>query len=232
MSIQSNKITSKKANLILIEDDPKEEMEEINTRIKNEISYDAILDLTDEKLMPEYEKCNSVKNEIKKLEAILSKYLNEETKQNVIKDYLLELIPAGTKGVIRGNKFNNIIKNFIINLQLDTDRFEILFERKCDRHFTTEIPDWYILEKSTNKIIIGMNQLDLWGGGQQLNRGYKYLENNKHNNEHSKLLCVVCNEIQFKSKKNKAYKLFEIGFKNNTICYINNLQNIITSFFN
>jgi hypothetical protein len=190
------------------------------------------LDLTDEKLMPEYEKCNSVKNEIKKLEAILSKYLNEETKQNVIKDYLLELIPAGTKGVIRGNKFNNIIKNFIINLQLDTDRFEILFERKCDRHFTTEIPDWYILEKSTNKIIIGMNQLDLWGGGQQLNRGYKYLENNKHNNEHSKLLCVVCNEIQFKSKKNKAYKLFEIGFKNNTICYINNLQNIITSFFN
>lgn len=225
-------IATKKRNLILIEDDSKEEMEEINTRIKNEISYDVILDLTDEKLMPEYEKCNSVKNEIKKLEAVLSKYLNEETKQNVIKDYLLELIPAGTKGVIRGNKFNNIIKNFIINLQLDKERFEILFERKCEGHFTTEIPDWYILEKSTNKIIIGMNQLDLWGGGQQLNRGYKYLENNKHNNEHSKLLCVVCNEIQFKSKKNKAYKLFEIGFKNNTLCYINNLQNIITSFFN
>jgi hypothetical protein len=39
---------------------------------------------------------------------------------------------------------------------------------------------------------------------QQLNRGSKYIENNKHNNENSKLLCVVCNEIQFKSKKNKA----------------------------
>jgi hypothetical protein len=88
------------------------------------------------------------------------------------------------------------------------------------------------MEKLTNKIIIGMNQLDLWGGGQQLNRGYKYLIDNKHNNEKSKLLCVVCNEIKFKSKKNKAYELFESGFKNNTLCYLNNLNNIITTYFN
>jgi len=77
-----------------------------------------------------------------------------------------------------------------------------------------------------------MNQLDLWNGGQQLNRGFKYIENNKHNNNNSKLLCVICNEIQFKSKKNKAYKLFEIGYKNNTLCYLNNLENIIISYFN
>jgi hypothetical protein len=38
---------------------------------------------------------------------------------------------------------------------------------------TTEIPDWYILEKSTGKVIIGMNQLDLWSGGQQINRGFR-----------------------------------------------------------
>ncbi len=29
----------------------------------------------------------------------------------------------------------------------------------------------------------------------QLNRGFKYIENNKHNNKNSKLLCVVCNKI-------------------------------------
>ena len=28
------------------------------------------------------------------------------------------------------------------------------------------MPDWYVLEKTTNKITIGMNQLDLWGGQQ------------------------------------------------------------------
>ncbi len=104
-------------------------------------------------------------------------------------------------------------------------------KKKSELYFTTEIPDWYILEKSTNKIIIGMNQLDLWSGGHQLNRGSKYIVNNKHNNENSKLLCVVCNEIQFKNKRNKIFKLFEIGFTSNTLCYLNNLQNIIISYF-
>ena len=217
--------------VILINEDELS-MEDINTRIKQEICYETIQSLLDENLMTEYKECNSVKNEIKKLSDILEKYNDEETKQKIIQEYLLQLIPAGTKGVIRGNKFNNIVKQFITKLLLDTDRFEICFEKKCPSHFTSEIPDWYILEKSTNKIIIGMNQLDLWGGGQQLNRGSKYIENNKHNNKNSKLLCVVCNEIQFKSKKNKAYNLFETGFKNNTLCYLNNLQNIITSYFN
>jgi len=207
-------------------------MEDINSRIKKEICYDVLSQLSDENLLDDYKECPSVKNAIKKLEDILDKYLDIETKQKIIQDYLLELIPAGTKGVIRGNKFNKIVQAFILSLELDTTRFEICFEKKCDDHMTTEIHDWYILEKSTNKIIIGMNQLDLWGGGQQLNRGSKYIENNKHNNMNSKLLCVVCNEIQFKSKKNKAYKLFETGFDNNTLCYLNNLQNIITAYFN
>ena len=207
-------------------------MEEINARMTKEICYETLEELTDARLMYEYKECNSVKNEIKKLGDVLEKYMDEEIKQKILQEYLLQLIPAGTKGVIRGNKFNNIVKQFITTLELDAARFEICFEKKCEGHFTTEIPDWYILEKSTNKIIIGMNQLDLWGGGQQLNRGSKYIENNKHNNENSKLLCVVCNEIQFKSKKNKAYKLFEIGFENNTLCYLNNLQHIITSYFN
>jgi hypothetical protein len=207
-------------------------IETINTRIKQEICYETLAELTDAKLMSQYKECNSVKNEIKKLSEILIKYTDEETKEKIIFEYLVQLIPPGTKGVIRGNKFNNIVKQFITKLALDTERFDICFEKKCSTHLTSEKPDWYILEKSTNKILIGMNQLDLWGGGQQLNRGYKYIENNKHNNINSKLLCVVCNEIQFKSKKNKTYKLFKIGFENNTLTYLNNLQNIISSYFN
>lgn len=207
-------------------------MEDINARIKKEICYETLKQLTDDNLLYEYKECESVKNRIKELSDILEKQgVSEEKKQAILDAYMLSLIPAGTKGVIRGNKFNQIVKSYITNLGLDMDRFEICFERKCEQHLTTEIPDWYILEKSTNKIVIGMNQLDLWGGGQQLNRGSKYIENNKHNSNNSKLLCVVCNEIQLKSKKNKAYKLFEIGFQENTLCYLNNLQNIIVSYF-
>ena len=83
------------------------------------------------------------------------------------------------------------------------------------REFFRRKKYWYILEKKTGKIIIGMNQLDLVSGGQQVNRGYKYLIENKYNTEKSKLVCVICNYIQFKSH-NKKTKLFEIGFKNNT----------------
>jgi hypothetical protein len=208
-------------------------MENINSRIQEEICYETLKELSDLNLIDQYKECESVKNEIKKLENILKNVgIDEEKKDKIIQEYLLHLIPAGTKGVIRGNKFNNIVKKYIVNLQLDTERFDICFEKKCELHFTSEIPDWYILEKINNKIIIGMNQLDLWSGGQQLNRGSKYLIDNKHNNENSKLLCVVCNEITFKRKNNKAYKLFETGFTNNTLCYLNNLENIITSYFN
>lgn len=207
-------------------------IENINTRIKQEVCYKTLEELTDVKLMCEYKDCKSFKNNIKILSEVLKKYIDEEIIQKILEEYLLHLIPAGTKGVIRGNKFNKIVKQYITKLELDKDRFEIYFEKKCEEYYTSEIPDWYILEKSTNKIIIGMNQLDLWGGGQQLNRGSKYIENNKHNNENSKLLCVVCNEIQFKSKENKAYKLFQTGFKNNTLCYLNNLENIINLYFN
>jgi hypothetical protein len=67
------------------------------------------------------------------------------------------LIPAGTKGVIRGNKFNSIVQNTITNMKLNNERFEIAFEKQCKSCITSEKPDWYILEKSTDKVIIGMN---------------------------------------------------------------------------
>lgn len=202
----------------------------INNRIKNEICYKTIDEISDKNLMIEYLKTNSVKNEIKNLECILEKYIDKELINKIIQEYIIKLIPPGTKGVIRGNKFNNIVKNYLLNLNLDKNKFEICFEKKNEKYITNEIPDWYISEKINNKVIIGMNQLDLWKGGQQINRGYKYIINNT--NDNYKLLCVICNEIQLKNTNNKVYKLFETGFKNNTLCYINNLHNIIISYFN
>jgi hypothetical protein len=209
------------------------ELSEINKRIKTEICYNSINELCDKFLLEEYKKCISVKKEINKLETILKIYIKDNDIINkILNDYLLELIPAGTKGVIRGNKFNTIVKNYILKLNIDSDNYEIQFEKKCEYHITTEIPDWYILDKYSKKIIIGMNQLDLWNGGHQLNRGFKYIENNKHNTNNSKLLCVICNDIYLKTNKNKIYKIFKIGFENNTLCYLNNLDNIIYNYFN
>ncbi len=204
----------------------------INSRIKLEFCIDICNQLKDINLIDTYKECLSVKNKIKKLISILEKNKIEDDKIKLItNDFLFDLIPAGTKGVIKGNKFNKIIKNKIEAMNLDKTRFEICFEKINKDYITSEIPDWYIIENNTKKIIIGMNQLDITSGGQQLNRGYKYLIDNKHNTEKSKLLCVICNYIQFK-KNNKGTKLFEIGFLNDTLTYIKNLENIIKNFFN
>jgi hypothetical protein len=60
-------------------------MEEINERIENEICYETINKLKDENLLSEYMKCKSVKNEIKKLENILDKYINNDVKEKIIR---------------------------------------------------------------------------------------------------------------------------------------------------
>jgi len=205
---------------------------DINLRIEKEYSSKITGILTDEKLLSIYKNCKSVKKNISELNDILLKNISDEKiRENIINEYILKLIPPGTKGVIRGNIFNKIIKDTIIKLNLDTEKFAVYFEKKCEHYPTSEIPDWYILEKHTNRIIIGMNQLDLWGGGHQINRGSKYIIKEK-NNDNVKLLCVICNKIQLKNNKNKVFSLFNVGFTKNTLCYINNLQNIIYSFFN
>jgi hypothetical protein len=206
-------------------------MDSINDRIDEEICYNTINILKDENLIEEYKNCKSVQNNILVLELILDKYVNSEIKNKILGEYLLKLIPPGTKGVIRGLKFNSIVKNTINNLKLDVERFEICFEKQCESMITTETPDWYILEKKTSKVIIGMNQLDLWGGGHQINRASKYLFDNKNNTDKSKLLCVICNHIKFKTH-NKKLKIFEVGFRNDTLCYIKNIKIIINKYFN
>ena len=197
---------------------------EVNKRIKREFSLDVTSQLSDDSLLDEYMKCDSVIRNIKLLEGILENHTPSSVKSQIVQEYLPHLIPAGTKGVIRGNKFNNIVKKFILD-NFNSENLEIQFEKQYEAHPMDEIPDWYILNKESNKVIIGMNQLDLWGGGHQLNRGMKYLRYKK-----IKLVCVVCNLIQFTSNKSKIYKIFEKGFKNNTLCYLGNLKNIITTY--
>lgn len=209
------------------------ELEIINKRIKKEVCIPTIEKLNDINLLHKYQKSISVKKNINNLESILTKYnLENNIIQNIIKDYTPALIPPGTKGVIRGHQFNSIIKDIINNMNLDNTKYQIEFEKKCEFCLTHEIPDWYILEINTNKLIIGMNQLDIWSGGHQINRGFKYIINNKYNTDNSKFLCVICNNIILKNTNNKVYQLFKEGYANDTLCYINNLENIILKYFN
>lgn len=211
----------------------------INKRIQKEICKLTIYKLNDKQLFNNYLATKSVKSKITNINNILSNFdISENNKKSIIHSLLPEIIPAGTKGVIKGNKFNNIVKNKILNINLDSNRFEIKFETKINALVNiNEIPDWYIYDKLNNKYLIGMNQLDLWSGGHQLNRGFKYLNYNKELTNTAncqikhKIICIICNNIILKNTNNKIYILFSQGFYNNSICYLNNLEKIIYDYF-
>ena len=205
----------------------------INEIINNQYDDDIAQQLSDNHLLEEYLNLKSVNNSINELTQILRESkISDDIIDEIKNKYILKLIPPGTKGIIRGIRFNKIVKEYIINLKLDNIVFDIQFETKCLDIKTSEIPDWYIKNKQNNKIIIGMNQLSLVGGGQQINRGSKYILETKLNTHNTKLLCVVCNKIKINSTTNKQYEIYKKGFDDNTLCYINNLSVIINDFFN
>jgi hypothetical protein len=209
-------------------------LQNLNQRISSEFCAETVEKLTDVSLLSEYQECKSVKNSVAKLSNILEKHseISIETRDAILKEYLVEMIPPGTKGVIRGNKFNKMVQEKIMSLSLPTDIYEVAFERRCATAPTSEIPDWYITDKINNRTLIGMNQLDLWGGGAQINRAGKYIMTDPFEGRPDvKLVCVVCNFINLKSEKNKAFQIFEKGYEKNTICYMNHLERIIREFF-
>lgn len=208
------------------------EHEKINERIEKEKCEETLEKLSDKNLMEKYKNSESVKKSINRLAIILQKHSVEKDKcDKIIEDYILELIPPGTKGIIRGIKFNEIIKDKILGMELDKNRFEIEFEKNHKLCATSEIADWFIYDKEKDKVLVGMNQIDLWSGGQQSNRGSKYVVENRYDSEKGKLLCVVCKPICFTGRKNKTLKLFKIGFEKDRLCYPKNLENIIRNYF-
>lgn len=125
----------------------------INKQIKKQVNIDIINKLTDDNLLEDYLKCKSVNISINKLTSILKEVNIQENKiKEITTKYLLELIPPGTKGVIRGNKFNQLVKNYIIDLNMDTNIYEIKFETKHKDVKISEIPDWYIKNKKIIKL--------------------------------------------------------------------------------
>jgi hypothetical protein len=208
----------------------KRDIDYVNNRIKKELCKETLDALEYSNLVNTFKKYPSVINRVNKLAGILTRRnISDEDQNAIIDEFIMEIVPAGTKGKIRGHLFNKIVEKKIKEMSFPQS-FEISFEKKHPSAPTHEIPDWVIYDNYSQKILIGMNQLDLWKGGHQFNRGSKYIFDSKNTKE-KKLICVVCNNVTVKSK-NKTYKIISQGFKNNTLCYLNNLENIINDFFN
>lgn len=207
------------------------EVRDINLIIESQYCDKTFKKLTNSSYNKECMKSSSTKKLQQTLREKLEKEIEESDKvERILNDILDELIKPGVKGGIKGRKFNELIRIEIEKMKLDKERFTVTFEHKVEEG---ENPDWLIEDKVTGKKMVGMNQLDLWTGGEQYNRGDKYVIQQKDISKQSKekIVAVVCNKKKIAKKGTKIYNLFNIGFKNNTLCYIKGLKKIINEFF-
>ena len=205
-------------------------LKEINKRIENTCCDKIIQSLTDLNLCDEFKEQKSTKIKNKKLETVLlNNNIEKEIINKITSEFILDLIPPGTKGIIRGLKFNELIKNQLNDYFNQYKNIVYEFEKKPKNIKTDEIPDFYVLNKTNNKIVIGYNQIDITGGGAQMNRGNKYIMRNESSID-VKYLSVVCNKVIIKSQKGKKFDLYSKGFSENILCYPKELNVIIKEF--
>lgn len=190
-------------------------------------------------------------NEIKSSPAFINRkkqflsYFNDEEKEQIEKinillnnnEFILDFLTTPPMfGNMRGRKFNEIVKKKVLSIEsFKEEPYEINFEKKHTTFSTTEKPDFTIYNTQSKRVIIGMNQIDLWSGGQQLNRGAKYILENTNKNRDVLFLCVIAsNEKCFFSKENctsKKFKILQKGFDNDTLCYLKDLERIAKKWF-
>lgn len=158
--------------------------------------------------------------------------------KNLLEDIATTLLPhfisTGAKASIRGNYFNKIVS------------FEIkrLIRRKPHITFSTEVrhgllhekADWILYNKRTKQTLLGFNQIDLWSGGHQLNRGSKYvLDKYLHqrlSKQRVKLINVIAEGPRKLTKGTKKYDVVNTGILNNRLFTMTTLKPYVQEFIN
>lgn len=205
-------------------------MSELNNHVDETYCADTNALLTDEALLEQYKNQKSVKNIIDVFRREINREIDDERKvQRVLNRILLHIIPAGTKGVVRGLEFNRIIKKLLVGAFDRVSTLWIAFETHAQSTDTDECPDFVITDRRTNKTIIGFNQVDFTRGGAQLNRGFKYVMANKSSKD-VLFLSVICNKVRITKPGTKKFRLYQTGFANKTLCYPKELTSIVASF--
>jgi len=188
-------------------------------------SRDIEIKLSDDNLYDAFMRAPSTIQNIKNIKKILVKYLTEEEKINdLCKDLSHMLIKPGAKGVIRGNKFNDLVFNEIKKYYPCVEKEQYPNIENFDRK-KYEKPDC-LIRIDNNKYICIYNQVDFWSGGAQTNRGAKYILNEEfHDIPNVKILSIICKKLE--SKSVRCINILKKGISTNRLCYFNAIPIII-----
>lgn len=205
----------------------------LSAQLDNLYSIQIEDQISDINLLNEYMATKSVKTEIESLRSLLvDEDIPAEKVNRIIAKRILALIPPGTKGAVRGKKFNLIVQKHIQKIEwLKAKGFEVAFEKNHPKVKTSEIPDWYVWHRESGKVVIGMNQLDLWSGGAQTNRADKYImQEELHADKDVRWLAVVCRRPTI-TGENKVFKIVKTGIEKKRMCYVPQIEDILREHF-
>lgn len=187
-----------------------------------------IPELDDEVLFSRYCDAPSVKKRIHEIKTLLREHGLSHTQCACLAKKLL-VVPPGTKSHIRGCMFNDIVKREIRKVLGSKSAVCAEFEKH--HACFSEIPDW-ILTKG-NKILVGFNQISLFGGGHQLNRASKYVMDDvlhrKLSKRRIKMVCVV-KDLPINAT-GKSRNILLKGIEKKRIYCVGGLKKLIRDYF-
>lgn len=186
---------------------------------------------TDLQLMSSYMTSPSMKNgALKKLEEVKEELeLDDRQKRMFMKKMLPIVIPPGVKANIRGQVFNKYIKNILCSFARGKRSVKVEFEKKVAE--MSEIADWVMTIEGSGTRIIGYNQLDIWNGGAQINRGAKYiLDEGLHRRLQKKnvyIVCIVARKLVLKGGDSKLAHIIDVGIRRNILMWPRGLKKYV-----
>ena len=151
--------------------------------------------------------------------------------QNFCKNFL---IMSQSKATLRGAKLNNIVYNICRNY-LNNRYFIVETEKHYDN--ISEKVDVLITQKSTGRKLLIFNQIDLWGGGAQYNRGDKYILQDCNNKvcktQNDKCIYTIIKPYGTRGNMgSKKHQICFLGYVNELLFYPEELPLYIKNFFN
>lgn len=183
----------------------------------------------EETMMQFYADMPSVQTRLGNLDDVLrSEGISAAKRDRLAKKLLHMFVPAGTKGAVRGHMFNKIIEKKIRSALTKKHGWRFATEEK--HPLFQEIPDWTL--RKGRKTLVGFNQVSLFGGGHQINRGGKYImDDTLHNRlckKNVRMVCIV-NKMPIR-KTGKAWDIMSKGMSSKRLFTPNKIKKLVDEF--
>ena len=159
-----------------------------------------------------------------------SNNFEDDVMDNIFWNCRKYILSAKDKTLIQEHVFGSIVKDKIRSFDLPSNLFEIEHDSEYIPLTNLEKQSWFIRNRLTNKVLIGVNHMNLWKDRNSVNLFEKYM-NFKSESENVEIVCIVASSIFHTSERSKTFKLFKTGFDSNRLCYINGLKKVIDDRF-